>query len=83
MKTLKVLEAAINNGLNNSTINFFNEDKCMSFEKYIGAINANGKDNIEDTVKAGLFIWMEENFIGIPDTIFEDQFGQKVAYYKL
>lgn len=83
MKTLKVLETAISNGLDNSIIIFFSEDKDISFDKYIGAVNANGEDNIEDIVKAGLFIWMKENFISIPDTIFEDQFGQKIAYYRL
>ena len=84
MKTLKVLETAINKGLNNSEIDFFaDDDERITFGNYLGAVKSNGSEKISDTIAAGLFIWGEENFISIADTIFENGNGDKIAYYKL
>ena len=80
---LRVLEIAINQGLDNNSIDFFVDDKNINFSDYIGAINSNGEHAIDSEVKAGLFIWGTDNFISVPDTIFNIHDGQKVAYYKL
>ena len=83
MKTLRVLERAINRGLDNSSIDFFTDDKNINFSDYIGAVNSNGEHTINSDVKAGLLIWGNDNFISVPDTVFDLRDGQKVAYYKL
>ena len=80
---LRGLEIAINQGLDNNSIDFFVDDKNINFSDYIGAINANGEYTINSEVKAGLLIWGNDNFISVPDTIFNVHDGQKVAYYKL
>lgn len=83
MTTLKVLEIAINQGLDNNSIDFFTDDKNINFSDYIGAVNSNGEHTINSEVKAGLLIWGYDNFISAPDTVFDSHDGQKIAYYKL
>ena len=83
MKTIKVIETAINQGLTNSEMDLLAENKNISFADYIGATNANGKYKTKDPIPAGLFIYGESNFISIPDTIFFTEMATKVAFYEL
>ena len=88
MTTLKVLEQAINEGLTNSDMSFFANNKKITFMQYLfgdsdaHTITANGAFGLWDKIPAGLFIWEEENFISIADAIFSDG-KTKIAYYKL
>ncbi len=84
--TLKVLEKAINDGLSNDRLDFFTEDKALTFEQYNGAFAHWGehrKHKPSDTIPAGLFIYGEDNFIDEPDTVFQTETVGLVAFYQL
>lgn len=84
--TLKVLEQAINDGLCNDRLDFFTEDKSLTFEDYNGAFAHWGehrKHQPTDIIPAGLFIYGEDNFIDEPDTVFQTAEIGLVAFYQL
>jgi hypothetical protein len=82
MKTLSLLKKAIENGLDNSVLSVDIEPKNCTFKEYIGDFSGNGKHQIDDKVPAGVIIWNEDNFIGLPDTVFTSE-TEKVAFYEL
>ena len=83
MDTLKVLERSIKDGLTNCEMDFSTAGKCISFKDYIGAVTATGNQKVDDTIPAGLLIFGKNNFISIPDTVFETGDGDSVGFYKL
>ncbi len=81
--TIRALEEALDNGLDNRQLDFFVEDKGLSFADYISATGSSGIHKPSGDIPAGLFIFGEENFAGKPDTVFQTaQFGS-VAFYQL
>ncbi|MBR0116518.1 MAG: hypothetical protein IJM04_04470 [Prevotella sp.] len=81
--TIRALEAALDNGLDNSQLDFFVEDKGLSFEDYISATGSSGIHKPSGDIPAGLFIFGEENFVGKPDTVFQTAHVGSVAFYQL
>ena len=82
MKTIKLLEKAIANGLSNTQIAIYSEQPYLSFEKLLGKCRTNGQHHPTDRAGAGVYIFGEENFIDIPDTIFVGELG-KTGFYAL
>ena len=81
--TIRALEAALDNGLDNSQLDFFVEDKGLSFEDYISATGSSGIHKPSGDIPAGMFIFGEDNFVGKPDTVFHTSECGAVAFYKL
>lgn len=87
MNTLEVLAKCISNGLTNNEILFLPKKIENTFRNFIGETkSSNGKYSNDDEVPAGLFIFSSEDdnlFIGVPDSVFELEDGNKVAFYEL
>lgn len=84
MTTLKLISKLLDAGCDNSNIAVHYEgEKYLqgTFESIYGAINANGKNCCGDHIKPGVTVWGEENFIGIPDTVFTNAEGYKFGFY--
>lgn len=82
-ETLAVLEQALNRSILPYQIDFFIEDKDLTFEEYNSAISSEGKHKTTDKVPAGLCLYGEENFIGTPDTVFNIPECGPMAFYQL
>lgn len=83
MRTLKLISELLDAGCDNSNIAVHYEtDHNWSFASFYGVINANGKNCCGDHIKPGVIVWGEENFIGIPDTVFTNSAGDKIGYYE-
>lgn len=82
-KSIEALENALRNGLDNSQLDFFIEDKELTFADYISARESVGCHQPTDNVPAGMFIFGEDNFVGKPDTVFHTSECGAVAFYKL
>ena len=82
MRAIKLLRELSDLGLCfENEVTIIPEELNISFKAYVGAISSTGKYKITDDVPAGVFVYGDENIIGIPDVIFRLSDKETVLFY--